>query len=115
MTVSKKEKLESILKDLGSVVVAYSGGVDSTFLLKKAVDVIGRDNVLAVTAGTALLSPDEVEACRTMARDIPWNREKSFTTQAGVVGLNPIQRPCSSKTDYFLHFSDDARGHHRLC
>jgi len=43
----KFEKLKQIYKDLNSVVVAYSGGVDSTFLLKSAVDTLGVDNVLA--------------------------------------------------------------------
>ena len=44
----KKMKLEGYLKDLGSLAVAFSSGVDSTFLLKTAKDVL-RDNVIAVT------------------------------------------------------------------
>jgi len=48
----KYDTLKKILKDLGSVVVAYSGGVDSTLLLKVAVDTLGPKNVLAcISAG----------------------------------------------------------------
>jgi uncharacterized protein len=46
----RHESLQTILEDLGRVVVAYSGGVDSTFLLKAAVDTLGAENVLACTS-----------------------------------------------------------------
>lgn len=48
----KHESLKKILKDLDKVVIAYSGGVDSTFLLKVAVDTLGAESVLAcINAG----------------------------------------------------------------
>lgn len=48
----KNQKLQQILTDLGKIVVAYSGGVDSAFLLKAAVDTLGAENVLAcISAG----------------------------------------------------------------
>ncbi len=43
----KYNSLQQILKKLQKVVVAYSGGADSTFLLKAAVDTLGTENVLA--------------------------------------------------------------------
>ena len=45
----KKQKLENYLRELGSLAVAFSSGVDSTFLLKVAKDVLG-DKAIAVTA-----------------------------------------------------------------
>ena len=62
-------KLQNLLKSLKSVLIAFSGGVDSTFLLKVAKDTLG-DNVLAVIAKSPTYPESEVclaeEMCETM-------------------------------------------------
>jgi uncharacterized protein len=66
----KCESLRGILKDLGSVVVAYSGGVDSTCLLKVAVDTLGAQNVLACISAGASEPSHQLDRARALARDI---------------------------------------------
>lgn len=57
-----KEKyitLKTIILDFKKVLVAFSGGVDSTFLLKTAIELLGNECVLAVTAISATTSRQE--------------------------------------------------------
>ena len=46
----KEQKLTKSIKGNGKVAVAFSGGVDSTLLLKECVDTLGCENVVAITA-----------------------------------------------------------------
>ena len=48
--LKKEEHLKKILEAAGSALIAFSGGVDSSYLLYKAGQVMGKENVLAVTA-----------------------------------------------------------------
>ncbi len=71
MTLKDKHaSLQTILKDLGRVVVAYSGGVDSSYLLKAAVDTLGPENVLACISVGPAEPGNMYEKARKIAKDI---------------------------------------------
>lgn len=65
--MNKLKKLKGILKKMGSGIVAYSGGVDSTFLLKVAQDIL-QDKVLAVTAVSPTYPKEERTNALKMAK-----------------------------------------------
>jgi pyridinium-3,5-biscarboxylic acid mononucleotide sulfurtransferase len=66
-TEARRQKLEDRLRTLGSVMVAYSGGVDSAFLAATAHRVLG-DRMLAVLADSPSLARRDMEQAKTFAQ-----------------------------------------------
>ena len=75
---SKEQALVAMLRRLGSVIVAYSGGVDSAYLADVCHQVLG-DRSLAVTAASASVAPDELAAAIDLAAARGW-RHKVIAT-----------------------------------
>ena len=63
----KKQCLEEYLRELGGVIIAFSSGVDSTFLLKVAHDVLG-EKAIAVTARSCFFPARELEEATAFCR-----------------------------------------------
>ncbi len=67
--MSLETKFDNLKKTIGNfsrVVVAYSGGVDSTLLLKVCVDVLGRENVLALIGTSPTYPKTEIEEAKKL-------------------------------------------------
>jgi uncharacterized protein len=65
----KLAKLEDLLAEMGEVVVAFSGGVDSSFLLWVAHKVLG-DRAVAVTGRSGSVASGQIEEARQLAKDL---------------------------------------------
>ena len=66
---SKLDSARAIVRDLSSVLVAYSGGVDSSLLLKLALDELG-ERAVAVLASSPAYPESEQEEARALARKL---------------------------------------------
>lgn len=110
---AKLAALESRLRSLGSVVIAYSGGVDSTFLTKVAHEVLGHQ-ALAVTACSETYPLWEREVAVEIARAIGLRHRLIQTSELKVPGFadNPPDRCYFCKTELFrtLRKIADAEG-----
>jgi pyridinium-3,5-biscarboxylic acid mononucleotide sulfurtransferase len=88
-----------------SVVVAFSGGVDSTFLLKAAVETLGRENVLAVTADSETYPTAELNEAKKLAEQMGVNHQVIETSELAIPGYseNNKNRCYFCKSSLFDH------------
>ena len=111
--VAKKARLDEIIGSLGSVVVAYSGGVDSAFLAATAHQLLG-DRALAVTAVSPSLAARERVAASALARRLGWNHVavETYEIDREEYAVNDPHRCYWCKTELFEVLAPIARERH---
>jgi uncharacterized protein len=79
--MERYEDLKSHIKQYRRVIVAFSGGIDSYFVLKASIDSLGKDKVLAVTADSPSLKANEKEQTKYLAHKIDTRHKTIFTEE----------------------------------
>lgn len=105
--IDKEDSLKQYLKELGRVAVAYSSGVDSTYLLKIAHDVLG-DNAIAVTASANFIPKRELKESSAFCKQENI-RQIIFVVEADeTFKSNPIDRCYHCKKKLFTKMKEIA-------
>ncbi|WZL73993.1 ATP-dependent sacrificial sulfur transferase LarE [Clostridiaceae bacterium 35-E11] len=113
--MSLQEKLENLkqsISALGSMAIAFSGGVDSTFLLKIAYEILG-DQVIAVTATSSTYPQRELKEAERYAKEIGVKHIVIESEELEIEGFsqNPIDRCYYCKNELFSKIKEVANQH----
>ena len=100
---SKTERLQAIIRARPKALVAFSGGVDSTLLLKLCRDVLGPANVTAVTGVSQTYTPEEKRTARRVARElgVPHVLIETDELACAAFARNPADRCYHCKRELF--------------
>lgn len=107
-TGEKLIQLKKTLRKMKSLMIAYSGGVDSTFLLKIAQEELGNKNkILAVTACSAIFLPEEMKIAQQITQKLQVKHQIIDTTQLDNPSFftNPPNRCYYCKKELFSKLS----------
>lgn len=106
----KKQRLEEVLRGLGSVAVAFSGGVDSTFLLQAAHDTLG-DKAIAVTVVADAMPGREIREAQEFCQKADIRQICYTFDQLAIPGFseNPQNRCYICKTAIFTKIKEIAK------
>ncbi len=108
--LKKLEKLKKSLKKMGSVLIAFSGGCDSSFLAKVAYDVLG-DGAIAITANSELYADSQTKDSKKIAADIGIKHEIISSKELEIPGFrdNPSDRCYYCKKELFSKLIEVAK------
>jgi uncharacterized protein len=112
MTLREKlNRLKKIILKYNSCLIAFSGGVDSTFLLRVAKDILPKDKLLAVTASSATYPKEELLFSKSIAACLSVRHKIIKTGELKDIRFisNPINRCYFCKTELFLRLKDIAK------
>jgi uncharacterized protein len=106
----KLDILKENIKKLQSVAIAFSGGVDSTFLLKVAHDVLG-NNVIAITATSSTYPKRELDEAKKYARNMGVKHIIIESEELDIEGYakNPVNRCYYCKKELFSKLRNIAK------
>jgi uncharacterized protein len=107
---TKLETLKTNLKNMNKLVIAFSGGVDSTFLLKVASDVL-KDNVIAVTARSSTYPEREYKAAVNFIETLGTKHIVIISEELDIEGFskNPVNRCYYCKKELFSKIREIAK------